>query len=352
MKRFSIWLSLAALAAAGCSSGGGEQTSTTTTKGGGPTAQTTAGTTGAPKKFTITMIAKSTTNPVFQSAKKGAEDAAKELGSKNNADIAIDWETPANEDPQIQAQNVQAAVNRHVDAILITCSDANKVTGAIDEAVKAGVPVMTFDSDAPASKRFAFYGVDDVDTGKQVMDQLAKQNGGKGNVAILAGNQNAPNLQKRVQGVQEEAKKFPGIKIVGVFNHTETPQDASQKVVEAMNANPQIDSWAMIGGWPLFATSLLSDLPSRHVKVVAVDALPAELAYVDTGIAPVLLAQQCYEWGHTSVGIIIDHVLNKKDVQPINKMDLVPVTKANLGDWARTLEKWGMDVDKKYSSMK
>ena len=42
---------------------------------------------------------------------------------------------------------------------------------------------------------------------------------GKGKVAILAGNQNAPNLQRRVQGVKQEAAKYPGIQIIGTFNH-------------------------------------------------------------------------------------------------------------------------------------
>ena len=83
------------------------------------------------------------------------------------------------------------------------------MTGAINDAVARGVPVMTFDSDAPDSKRFAFYGVDDVKTGQAVMDELAKQMGEKGSVAILAGNQNAPNLRKRVEGVKEAAKKYP-----------------------------------------------------------------------------------------------------------------------------------------------
>jgi ribose transport system substrate-binding protein len=185
-----------------------------------------------------------------------------------------------------------------------------------------------------------------------VMDELAKQNGKKGYVAILAGNQNAPNLQKRVQGVQEAAKAYPGIKIVGVFNHAETPQDASQKVVEAMNANPQIDSWAMIGGWPLFAKNLLTELPSRHVKVVSVDAMPAELAYVEAGIAPELLAQPIYSWGYESVRIILDKVLGKKDVPIMNEMKLEIVTKDTLGDWARKLKGWGLDVDQKYVDMK
>ena len=110
----------------------------------------------------------------------------------------------------MQAQRIQQAVNDGADAILISCSDAGKVTGAINDAVDRGVAVMTFDSDAPQSKRFAYYGVDDVKTGQQTMAELAKLMNGKGKVAILAGNQNAPNLQHRVQGAKEEAAKHPG----------------------------------------------------------------------------------------------------------------------------------------------
>jgi len=85
------------------------------------------------------------------------------------------------------------------------------------------------------------------------MDELAKQIGGKGNVAILAGNQNAPNLQKRVQGAKDAAKAYPGIKDRRYCDHKETPEDASSAVTTEMNAHPEITAWAMIGGWPLFA---------------------------------------------------------------------------------------------------
>ena len=112
----------------------------------------------------------------------------------------------------MQAQRIQQAVNDGADAILISCSDAGKVTGAINDAVDRGVAVMTFDSDAPQSKRFAYYGVDDIKTGQQTMAELATLMGGKGKVAILAGNQNAPNLQHRVQGAKDEAAKHPGIR--------------------------------------------------------------------------------------------------------------------------------------------
>ena len=297
----------------------------------------------------IAMIAKSSTNPVFLSARTGAEAAAKELSAKHGIPIEIAWLTPPTEDGQVQAQRVAQAVNEGASVILLSCSDAGKLQGAIDDAVGRGVPVMTFDSDAPQSKRFAFYGVDNTETGVQVMTELAKQMEGKGNIAILAGNQNAPNLRKRVDGVKQEAAKYPGIKIVGTFYHVETPQDSAAEVIRAQNAYPEIQGWAMIGGWPLFTPTLLTDLDPKKVKIVSVDALPAELAYVDKGLAPVLLAQSTYLWGYVSVQTIVQKVHLKQDVPVMNKMDLVRVSKENLGTWARQLRDWGFtDVSETY----
>ena len=292
------------------------------------------------KSYTFGLVAKSQSNPVFQAARTGAEQAAKELGARNGVLIRIDWRTPNDEDAQKQAEAIEQLVLAGADGIAVSCSDANKLTDAINSAVKNGVPVATFDSDAPASKRFVTFGVDDVKCGQQVMEELGKVMEGKGTIAILAGNQNAPNLQKRVQGVKEAAKKFPGIKIRDTYYHKETPQDAAAKVEQVMQANPDINGWAMIGGWPLFTDNALKWQPGT-VKCVAVDALPPELAYLRSGHVQLLLAQQCYEWGYRSV----DHLINKvhfkknppavKDVSP-----LVPVTRDQVDEYAKNWEKW------------
>jgi ribose transport system substrate-binding protein len=297
---------------------------------------------GAGDRISIAMIAKSSSNPVFLAARTGAEAAAKELSQKNNVTVEIMWLTPPQEDGEVQAQRVRQAVNDGASAILLSASDAGKVTGAINDAVDRGVPVMMFDSDAPKSKRFAFYGVDDHKTGASTMAELATLMNGKGKVAILAGNQNAPNLQMRVQGVKDEAKKYPGITVVGAFNHIETPQDAAAEVIRANNAYPDITGWAFIGGWPLFTQTLLTDLNPARQKVVSVDALPDELAYVEKGIAPVLLAQPVYMWGDVGVRTLFAKVHDKKDpASPIIPMELVRVSKDNLGTWARQLRDWG-----------
>jgi len=333
-------LGAALLLVLGAACGGGEKPAATPAS--------TAPAAGAGGAFKIALIAKSSTNPVFLSARTGAEAAAKEASAKGHA-VEIMWLTPPTEDGQVQAQRVAQAVNEGAGAILLSCSDAAKVTGAINDAVDRGVPVMTFDSDAPQSKRFAFYGVDDAKTGEAVMKELAVQMGDKGKVAILAGNQNAPNLRKRVDGVKAEAAKHAGISIVGTFYHIETPQDAAAEVVRAQNAYPEIQGWAMIGGWPLFTPTLLKDLDPKKVKVVAVDGLPPMLPYVEQGLASVLLAQPTYLWGYVSVQKIVDKVLNKQDVPVMNNMELVRVTKDSLGKWARQLKEWGFtDVQDKY----
>lgn len=304
---------------------------------------------GERERLTIAMIAKSSTNPVFLSARTGAEAAARELSATHGIEIVIDWRTPPTEDGQIQAQRIAQAVNDGADVILISCSDAAKVTGAINDAVDRGVPVMTFDSDAPNSKRFAYYGVNDVKTGALVLAELAKQMNGTGNVAILAGNQNAPNLRKRAEGVKLEAQKHPGINIVDTFYHIETPQDAAAEVVRVNNAYPEVNGWAMVGGWALFTKTLLTDLDVERMTVVSVDALPQELPYVDQGIVSVLWAQPTYLWGYVSVETIVNKVHLKKEVPEINPMELIKVSKENLKEWAQQLEEWGFtDVPDEY----
>jgi ribose transport system substrate-binding protein len=307
----------------------------------------------AKKPIRIAMIGKSSTNPVFLSARTGAEVAARDLSSRLGVPVDIVWLTPPQEDGQIQAQRIAQAVSEGASAILISCSDAGRVTAAIDAAVDRGVPVMTFDSDAPESKRFAFYGVDDRRIGQDVMSELAALLGGRGKVAVLAGNQNAPNLRRRVEAVKEVAVRHPGLQIVGVFHNVETPQDAATEVIRVSNAHPDIKGWAMVGGWALFTKTLLSELDPKKVKMVAVDALPPELPYVEKGLAPVLLAQSSYLWGSVGVTRIVDKVYYKRDVPAIIPMDTVKVTRDNLGAWSRQLKQWGFaDVPEEYLKLK
>lgn len=298
-----------------------------------------------PGSLRIAFVAKSLSNPVFQAAQRGAEDAARDLGHRHGVAIELRVLTPPREDGAAQAERVNQAVREGAQAILVSCSDAAVLTPAIDAAVAKGVPVMTFDSDAPASKRFAFYGVDDVQVGERVMTEVAQQLGGKGRVAILAGSALAPNMTRRAEAARKAAARFPEIQVVEVVTHAETPLDSASAVVAANARHADLAGWAMVGGWALFRSSksleLMNDLERRGLKVVAVDALPDQLVYVEKGLVPVLWAQPIYLWGKLGVGTIVDKVVLGKTVPERMPMELVKVSGANLGAWSKDLKSWG-----------
>lgn len=291
-------------------------------------------------RYVIGLVAKSNENPVFLAARTGAQDAARKLGRDLGVEIVIDWQTPTSEDAQRQATAVERLASV-ADGIAVSASDANLLVSSINSAVERGVPVVTFDSDVPTSKRFAYFGTNDFECGRQVAGELVKVMGDAGVVAVLAGNQNAPNLQARVKGVLEGLKAHPGVKLKEVYYHAETAQDAVLKVEQVMAANPDITGWAMVGGWPLFTKNAMKSVAGK-AKVVAVDALPAQLDYVRSGEVQTLLGQQVYEWGYQSVTLLMDKIVAGKEPAggAIVNAPLTIVDSANVDEYGKNWERW------------
>jgi ribose transport system substrate-binding protein len=333
-REFTQWLAGAGMVgASGLLLPGCEQRKELPAGGGAATGSST-------RTLKIGMIAKSQSNPVFLAARKGAEVRAAEL-STDELSVAIEWRTPNDEDAQKQAEFIEQLVGAGVDAITIACSDASKVTRAIDDAIAKGVTVMCFDSDAPASKRLCYVGTDDFEAGRLVMENVATLLGDKpGTIAILAGNQTATNLQKRVAGAEEELKKHSQLTLKKVYYHKETPQDAYAEVESAQKANPEINGWAMIGGWPIMVDKPLP-WGGEEIVCVSMDTLPPQLEHLRIGDVQVLLGQRYFYFGQQCVDLLVNQVRDKK--APEKEVDFAPldrVTKENVEEYARNWEKW------------
>jgi len=305
------------------------------------------------KSIVITMIAKSSANPVFESAKIGAIKTAESLSDKySKLDVTINWQTPDNESASEQAEIIRNSVQNGSSAIIVSCSDIDTLTQAINYAVDNGVAVMTFDSDAPNSKRFAFYGPDDLEMGKKLMNELGQLINGRGKIAILGGNKMANNLQERVKGIMTAAADYPDIEIVGTYYHPETETDAIAVMSEVIKLYPDLKGWAMVGSWPFFGEKLKDVIEPGKIKIVAVDALPVQLKYIEKNYVQVLLGQPTFAWGEVSVETVINKIYFNKKVEEIIRLKIIPVTIENLGGWSRQLKAWGYkDVPEKYLGM-
>lgn len=295
----------------------------------------------SPAKLTIGMIAKSQSNPVFLAARKGAEARAAELTQETPTQVVINWQTPNDEDGQKQAEFIEQLVAGGVDAIAIACSDAGKVSRTIDTAIAKGVTVMCFDSDAPQSKRLCYVGTDDEEAGRLVVRNLAELLGDKpGLVAILAGNETATNLQKRVTGAKTELARHPKLKLKDVYYHKETPQDSYAAVERAQKANPEINGWAMIGGWPIMVDKPLP-WEKDAVICVSMDTLPQQLEHLRMGDVQLLLGQRYFYFGRQCVEVLFRKVVGGE--KPAKIVDYAPldlVTKKNVDEYARNWDDW------------
>ena len=295
--------------------------------------------------YTIAIIAKSNSNPVFLAAKTGALDAGARLSKElDGVKVQVNWQTPPQEDAQLQAQYVEQLVASGVDGIAISVSDANTLNGVLADAVKKGVVVVTFDSDVPDSGRMAYYGVDDKEAGRELMRQLAPLLDGHGVVAVLTGNPAASNLSARVAGVVEEAENFEGVDIKQVYSFMpETATEAVAKMQQVQIANPDINGWALVGGWPLYTANALDGI-YENAKVVSMDPLPLPIAYTQKGQVQVLVGQPYYGWGERSVEMIVDKLHFDKEPDSelvIAEFDIV--TQENADEYLTNWEAWLKD---------
>ena len=120
---------------------------------------------------------------------------------------------PDNYDPQAEVAALQKAVAAKPGGILVSVSEAALLQPAIDAAVSAGIPVITIDSDASASRRLYFIGTNNLEAGRLGGKRMVDKLKGKGNIVVftIAGQ---PNIEERLKGLKDAIAAKPDIKIV------------------------------------------------------------------------------------------------------------------------------------------
>lgn len=294
------------------------------------------------RTVTIGVIGKIESNPVYQAAHAGARLAAKEVGQKFGANVTIAWRTPATESAAQQAAIVRGFIKERVDGIAVAASEAVSLSPVIDEAAAAGIPVVCYDSDAPKSKRIAYVGVDDIEFGRAILRQLAEAMNQRGTVAILAGNQQALNLQLRLKGIREEAARYPNMQLTNdlTFEHEQLPSAVVEILTRITKTRKDVDGWASIGSWPLQRANSIP-WEAGTVKLVAGNAVPEELAYVKSGHVQSLVGVNAFQLGYNAVTVLLDKIVNGVAPQrSILHAPLVKVDRSNVEEWEINWKKW------------
>ncbi len=294
-----------------------------------------------PHKYVLAFIPKLLDNPVFPLAKYGAEKAAKELEATYGP-IEILWVAPTEADAAKQVEIIQGLVNRRVDGIAVSCNNPDALRPAIDAAIDAGIPTMTFDSDSPNSKRITYYGTNDLECGAVLAEYLHNALGGKGTYVILTGVPGAYNLETRIQGLKNKLVEMNSeLELIQTVYCNDDVAKSIELVEQVMRAHPDLGGWAMVGGWPLQTDNALKAIdPPGSCKVVSVDTLPAMWQYIEQGYVDALAGQKFYHWGAESVNILMESIVNHKEFPQYSWSGMDVVTKENLDAYKEQWREW------------
>jgi ribose transport system substrate-binding protein len=277
-----------------------------------------------PRKMRFAIIPKALDIPVFNYAKMGADRAAQEYG-----DVEVLWNAPASADQLKQKEILESYITQRVDGIAISSLNGEFLADTINRAIAAGIPVTTWDSDAPTSKRIAFYGVDDLASGRIMGEEAIKLLDGKGKVALIT-SFGATNLQNRLNGVKEALATAPGIQIVETYDIQEDVIRCAEIIATGSRRYPDLSAWISVGGWPVFTRNALASVDPAKTKVISFDTISPALDLLREGKVQVLLGQKYFGWGSESVKLLRDIKQGKNPPAPIIDSGVDVVTRDNV----------------------
>ncbi len=139
---------------------------------------------------------------------KLAEQAAKAKGY----DIVTVW---ANADQEKQIKDVEDLIQRKVDIIIMGPVQQDGSMVAIDQAFKAGIPVVTVGRLSKTKNVAAAVIADEAEFGRKQIQQIAKDYPNGANIVFLFGPMGAGYaIQMFEEGTTPELQKFPKLKLL------------------------------------------------------------------------------------------------------------------------------------------
>lgn len=173
----------------------------------------------------------------FNWAYAGMVDAAKAIGPH----VKTELQGPAEWDATLEARAIEQLVAKKVDGIVCTAGEANTMIPAINRAIGAKIPVITFDSDAPGSKRLCFVGTNNYQAGYEAGKAMGEWLGDAGRIGICTF-PGPDHLKKRQDGFEAGLKAVaPGAKIVAVVNDEGDVAKAETQITAMLQANKEIN---------------------------------------------------------------------------------------------------------------
>ncbi|MER7177416.1 rhamnose ABC transporter substrate-binding protein [Streptomyces mesophilus] len=237
-RRLTAALAVTAALALGATACGGTTKDDAAKEGGTAAAGKADPNAETKKDLTVAFLPKQVNNPYFTTADNGGKKAVESLGSTYK-----EVGTSSGTDTAGQVSYVNTLTQQQADAIAVSAQDPGALCTALKQAMKNGVSVVTYDSDTKADCRQIFVSQASAeDLGRTQVQEMAKQIGGKGEIAILSAAQTATNQNTWIDFMKDELKKpeYKDIKLVKTAYGDDDAQKSFQQTQGLLQEHPKL----------------------------------------------------------------------------------------------------------------
>jgi simple sugar transport system substrate-binding protein len=158
---------------------------------------------GSHKKYKFVFVNHVTTNPFFTPTQYGAADACKLYGCE------YQWTGSENSNVSQMVNALNTAVTSGADGIAVALIDLHAFNAPVEAAIKAGIPVVAYNADAPGNARLAYIGQDLKKAGEEMGKRIVAAVG-SGEVGLFIATPGSANLQPRIEGAEKTIKAAGG----------------------------------------------------------------------------------------------------------------------------------------------
>jgi simple sugar transport system substrate-binding protein len=242
--------------------------------------------------LTFAMVTHSDEGSFWSVVKKGAQQAAQDEGVK------LIW-SPSNNDPQKEAQLIDAAISQKVDGLAVSVPNASAIKGSLAKAKAAGIPIITLNSGAEDSEALgAITHVGQTETiAGRAAGQRLKSDGVK-KVLCVIHEANNIGLQQRCDGVKQGfGGSVTNLQVKGTADIATTQTEIKSK----LQADKSYDGVITLNPDIAAAAKTAISGASSDAKLATFDLSPPVLKDIQSGDVEFAVDQQQYLQGYLPV---------------------------------------------------
>lgn len=184
------------------------------------------------------LVPKNLGNPYFDTGNQGAQEAAEELG------IEVTYQGSSVADATEQIQLLNSLIAQNVSGLAISANDADALVPTGQEAMDAGIPVVTWDSAiAPEGRDLHINQAEAEGIGDVQIQMASELADGEGQIAILSATSTAPNQNEWIEFMEEELENpdYSGLELVATVYGDDEDEKSYNEAMGLMQTYPELE---------------------------------------------------------------------------------------------------------------